>query len=64
MNKTENKAFDILKERGYKEMIIWCLKENRAGRNFYEKQGGFLYKERKFKIGDKEYDEVSYKYKL
>lgn len=45
-------------------MIIWCLKENRTGRNFYEKQGGVLNKERKFKIGDKDYDEVSYKYKL
>ena len=62
--KLVEKAKEILKERGYKEMIIWCLKENGAGRNFYEKQGGVLDKERKFKIGDKEYDEVSYKYKL
>lgn len=62
--KLVEKAKEILKERGYKEMIIWCLKENRAGRNFYEKQGGILFKKRKFKIGDKEYDEVSYKYKL
>ena len=58
------KAKEILKERGYKEMIIWCLKENRTGRNFYEKQEGVLDKERKFKIGDKYYDEVSYKYIL
>ena len=54
----------ILRKRGYKEMILWCLKENKNGRNFYEKVGGKLYKERKFKIGDKYYDEVSYKYSL
>ena len=58
------KAKEILKERGYKEMIIWCLKENSAGRNFYEKQKCVLDKERKFKIGDKYHDEVSYKYIL
>ena len=59
-----NKAMEILKQRGYKEVILWCLKENRNGRNFYEKVGGKLYKERKFEIGDKYYDEVSYKYNL
>lgn len=58
------KAEEMLKNNGYKEMIIWCLQENKIGRNFYEKQGGILYKERKFKIGNKYYDEVSYKYKL
>lgn len=55
---------EILKSKGYKEMILWCLKENINARNFYEKSGGKLYKERKFKIENKEYDEVSYKYKL
>lgn len=58
------KAEEMLKNNGYKEMIIWCLQENKIGRNFYEKQGGILYKERKFKIGNKYYGEVSYKYKL
>ena len=58
------KAEEMLKNNGYKEMIIWCLQENKIGRNFYEKQGGILYKERKFKIGNKYYSEVSYKYKL
>ena len=42
------KAEEMLKNNGYKEMIIWCLQENKIGRNFYEKQGGILYKERKF----------------
>ena len=51
-------------KRGYKEFILWCLKENKNARGFYEKVGGKLYKERKFKIGEKYYDEVSYKYNL
>ena len=53
----------ILKERGYKEVIIWCLKENIKARGFYEKIGGKLYKERYIEIGQKEYEEVSYIYK-
>ena len=58
------KAMQILKSRGYKETVIWCLKENMNGRKFYEKIGGKLYKERKISIGEKEYDEVCYKYKI
>lgn len=58
------RAKEILRKRGYKEVILWCLKENKNGRNFYEKVGGKLYKERLFKIGDIYYDEVSYKYNL
>ena len=54
----------ILKERGYKEVIIWCLKENIKAREFYEKIGGKLYKERYIEIGQKEYEEVSYIYKI
>ena len=58
------KAKEILKERGYKEAILWCLKENKNARNFYEKVGGRLYKERLSEIGNIYYDEVSYKYNL
>lgn len=62
--KLVNKAKEILKSRGYEKMILWCLKENKPARNFYQKVGGILGKERKFEIGNKEYDEVSYKYEL
>lgn len=58
------KAMEILKDRGYKEVIIWCLKENKNARIFYEKIGGELYKERDIEIGDKKYIEVCYKYNL
>lgn len=33
------KAMDILKERSYKEILIWCLEENKEARKFYEKMG-------------------------
>lgn len=59
-----NKAKEILKSKGYNKMILWCLKENKPARGFYKNVGGVLGEERKFKIGDKEYDEVSYKYEL
>ena len=62
--KLSKKAMKILTERVYKEAVIWCLKENKNARIFYEKIGGKLFKERKIPIGDKEYDEVCYKYKL
>lgn len=62
--KLSKKAMKILTERGYKEAVIWCLKENKNARIFYERIGGKLFKERKIPIGDKEYDEVCYKYKL
>lgn len=54
----------ILKKRGYKEMILWCLEENKNGRSFYEKMGGKLYNKRNIEIGNKEYGEVCYKYNL
>ena len=58
------KAMQILKDKGYKEAVIWCLKENKNARKFYEKIGGKLCNERKIAIGDKQYDEVCYKYNL
>lgn len=58
------KAMQILKNKGYKEVVIWCLKENKNARKFYEKIGGKLCNERKITIGDKQYDEVCYKYNL
>lgn len=58
------KAMQILKDKGYKEVVIWCLKENKNARKFYEKIGGKLCNERKITIGDKQYDEVCYKYNL
>lgn len=57
----------VIKEfqtKGKKQMILWCLDENKPSRQFYEKMGGKTYKYKMGKIGDKEYKEVSYIYKL
>lgn len=51
-------------EQQKSKMILWCLKENYAGRAFYEKMGGQKYAEKKEKFGAKEYEEVAYSYDL
>ena len=58
------KTADILSKRGYKEMVIWCLEENKNARKFYEKMGGKSYKTRNIEIGNKKYPEVCYKYDI
>ena len=57
---------DIFKEKTKKETEKEFDEtiENKNARIFYERIGGELFKERKIPIGDKEYDEVCYKYKL
>lgn len=37
-------AFSTFRESGKKRMIIWCLKDNRESRKFYENVGGKEYK--------------------
>lgn len=58
-----NVVNQFVKEKKNK-MILWCLKENNAGRAFYEKMGGQVYAEKKGEIGEKEYEEVAYLYDL
>lgn len=52
--KTQNKT----------KMIIWCLKDNYPSRNFYEKMGGKIIKERPITIGNKDYVEVGFSYNI
>ena len=52
--KTQNKT----------KMIIWCLKDNYPSRNFYEKMGGKIIKERPITIGNKDYEEVGFLYNI
>lgn len=46
------------------KMIIWCLKDNFPSRNFYEKMGGKIIKERPITIGNKNYMEVGFLYNM
>ena len=57
-------AMDGFRNAGKKTMIVWCLKENRESRKFYEKMGGKAYKEGTHKWGDREYAMISYLYRL
>lgn len=45
-SKLFNYAKGVLKEKGYKQMIIWCAKENKPSIKFYEKMGGKIIKEK------------------
>ena len=52
------------KEENKNMMIIWCLKENYPSRSFYEKIGGIPSEFKWTKIGDKQYEEISFRYDL
>ncbi len=57
-------AIGHFREIGRKRMIIWCLKDNRESRGFYEKAGGILFRTASHNWGGKEYEMVSYLYDL
>ena len=49
---------------GKKRMIVWCLRDNAAARRFYEKMGGEAGGTCTHPWGDRQYDMVSYLYRL
>jgi len=53
-----------LKCQNKKLMILWCLKENKLSRIFYEKMGGHIVGEKDFILENKTYKEVGYIYSL
>ena len=57
-------AVRYFRELGKKKMIIWCLKENRESRKFYEKTGGKAFRTGSHNWGGKEYEMISYLYDL
>ena len=57
-------AKESLKEQGNHKMIIWCLKENKPSRKFYESMGGILLGEKTRNIGGKDYPLVGYGYQI
>lgn len=58
-----NHSLNKIKELGYKDYIIGCL-DNNPTNEFYKKMGGKLYKQTTKKIGDKEYIENYYIFKV
>ncbi len=57
-------SMDAFRAAGRKRMIVWCLKENLEARKFYEKMGGVAYKTGTHPWGNREYDMISYLYRL
>ena len=62
-NLMEN-AMESFRRAGKKSMIIWCLEDNLESRKFYEKMGGNLHGTGTHRWGDRDYNMVSYLYKL
>ena len=55
-------AKNELIKQGYKEMVIWCLKGNMQGINFYKKMGGKHIGEREYEIRGIKIMEEGFKY--
>lgn len=53
-----------LKSLGRKNMIVWCLSDNKNAIKFYEKLGGKIVKTKDAKIGDKYYKEYGFYFQL
>jgi len=59
-----NASMERLRELGKKNMILWCIKDNNQSLEFYKRLGGTYLKDKQAKIGDKEYKEIGFIYKL
>lgn len=57
-------VLEEMEKENREKMVIWCLRDNLDARKFYEQMGGIQDKNRTLKIGDVDYEEVSYIYKL
>lgn len=52
----------LLYENNRLNMIVWCFKDNKNARKFYEDLGGVVVEEKVVTIGNKTYEEVGYYY--
>lgn len=63
-----SKLFDFAKEyfirHGKDNLIIWCLKGNEQGMNFYKKMGGKIISKRESLVNNIEVEEVGFEFKL
>lgn len=53
-----------LMRKNKKNMIVYCLKENKIGKDFYTKMEGKIIGEKEIEIGNKVYQEVAFKFNL
>ena len=59
-----NDSVNLFRAAGRRRMIIWCLMENMEARKFYEKMGGTVYQSGTHRWGNRDYDMISYLYRL
>ena len=59
-----NKVREEFKEKGIKNFIIWCLKDNEPSKDFYRKIGGIEFGEKDIEIGGKNYKETGFLYNM
>lgn len=52
----------LLYENNRLNMIVWCFKDNKNARKFYEDLGGIVVEEKVVTIGNETYEEVGYYY--
>lgn len=57
-------AKDELIKQGYKKMIVWCLKGNVQGSNFYRKMQGQYIGNRNYELNGLEIEEEGFMYNL
>ena len=57
-------AKDYFIKNNKRDLIIWCLKGNNQGINFYKKMGGRIVGERKAIVNNKEVEEIGFRFKL
>ena len=59
-----NFAKQELIKQGYKNILVWCLKGNKQGTNFYEKMKGEYIGEREANVNGLKIKEIGFKYNL
>lgn len=59
-----NETINHLKEKGKKNLILWCLKDNVKALDFYKKLGGKIKREKLTEIGNKKYEEYGIVFNL
>ena len=57
-------SVDVFRAAGRKTMIVWCLRDNAEARAFYERMGGIACQPGTHRWGNRDYEMISYLYRL
>ena len=59
-----NYVFKEFKNKNKKNMIIWCLEDNKKAIGFYKRMGGEIIAKKDIEIGNEKYKEIAFLYKI